>query len=162
MQKPNTPTDRAQKVHEKNEVICVVFMFTSKVMVIKMSKMAHVLMKVKNISHSLSKTLKSIWKFWFSSFRKCYGLLDSEQSLARFQSLKILKWAIFDFLMTMTLRVNMITIFLIYILSSPCCYIAYLSFKTFKIQFHGLPSLNYVLVCRIHIYTPTMTFLNRP
>ena len=131
-----------------------------------MSKMAHslyfLLMKAKNISHSLSKTLRSFWKFWFSSFRKWYGLFDSEQSLARFQTLKILKWAIFDFLMTMTLRVNMITIFLIYILSSTCCYIAYLSFKTFKIQFHGLPSLNYVLVCRIHIYTPTMTFLNRP
>ena len=131
-----------------------------------MSKMAHslyfLLMKAKNISHSLSKTLRSFWKFWFSSFRKWYGLFDSEQSLARFQTLKILKWAIFDFLMTMTLRVNMITIFLIYILSSPCWYIAYWCFKTFKIQFYGLAPLNYVLVCRIHIYIPTMTLLNLP
>ena len=64
MQKPNTTKGRAQKVHEKNEHICVVLMFISKVMVIKMSKMAHclyfVLMKVKNMSHSFSKTLRSI------------------------------------------------------------------------------------------------------
>ena len=32
--------DRAQRVNEKNEVICLI-MFTSRVIVIKMSKMAH-------------------------------------------------------------------------------------------------------------------------
>ena len=40
MQKVNIATDRAQIGDEKNEVICLVIMFTSKVIVIKMSKMA--------------------------------------------------------------------------------------------------------------------------
>ena len=31
------------------------------------------------------------------------------------------------------------------------------NFKTFKIQFHGVPSLHYVLVCKIHIYMPKIT-----
>ena len=39
MQTGNIPTDKAQKVDVKNGVICLVIMFTSKVMVIKMSKM---------------------------------------------------------------------------------------------------------------------------
>ena len=34
--------DRAQRVHEKNSIICLV-MFTPKVKVMKMSKMAHFL-----------------------------------------------------------------------------------------------------------------------
>ena len=34
-------TDRAQRRDEKNGVICLVIMFTSKVIVIKMSKMAY-------------------------------------------------------------------------------------------------------------------------
>ena len=43
MQKWNIPTDRAQRVDEKNGVICLVIMYTPDVMVIKMSKMAHFL-----------------------------------------------------------------------------------------------------------------------
>ena len=43
MQKLNTPTDRAQRVDEKNEVICLFYMFTSRVTVIRMSQMAHFL-----------------------------------------------------------------------------------------------------------------------
>ena len=39
MQKSNIATDRAQRVEEKNGVICLV-MFTPRFMVIKMSKMA--------------------------------------------------------------------------------------------------------------------------
>ena len=35
--------DRAQREDEKNGVICLVIMFTPRVMVIKMSKMAHFL-----------------------------------------------------------------------------------------------------------------------
>ena len=54
MQKWNIPTDRAQKVDEKIRVICLVIMFTTRVMVIKMSKMAHflyfLLMPAKNQS----------------------------------------------------------------------------------------------------------------
>ena len=43
MQKWNKQTDRAQRVDEKNGVICLVIMFAPGVMVIKMSKMAHFL-----------------------------------------------------------------------------------------------------------------------
>ena len=42
MQKWNISTYRAQRVDEKNDVICLV-MFTSKVMVISMSKVAHLM-----------------------------------------------------------------------------------------------------------------------
>ena len=38
MEKRNIPTERAQRVDEKNEVICLIIMFTFGVMVIKMSK----------------------------------------------------------------------------------------------------------------------------
>ena len=41
MQKWNIPTDRVQRVDEKNVIICLVIMFTPGVMAIKMSKMAH-------------------------------------------------------------------------------------------------------------------------
>ena len=37
MQKSNIPTNTAQRVDRKNGVICVVIMFTTRVMVIKMS-----------------------------------------------------------------------------------------------------------------------------
>ena len=40
MQNWNIPTDSAERVDEKNVVICLVIMFTSRVMVNKMSKMA--------------------------------------------------------------------------------------------------------------------------
>ena len=43
MQKRNIPTDRAQRVDEKNLIICLVIMYIYEVMVIKMSKMAHFL-----------------------------------------------------------------------------------------------------------------------
>ena len=36
-------TDRAQRVDKKNGVICLVTMFTARVVVIKMSKIAHIL-----------------------------------------------------------------------------------------------------------------------
>ena len=41
IQKLNIPTDRAQKVYQKNGFICLVVMFKSRVMVFKMSKMAN-------------------------------------------------------------------------------------------------------------------------
>ena len=46
MQKFNIPTDKAQRVDEKNGVICLVclvMMFTPRVIVIKMSQMAQFL-----------------------------------------------------------------------------------------------------------------------
>ena len=42
MQKRNIPMDRAQRVDEENGVICLVI-FSPRVIVIKMSKMAHFL-----------------------------------------------------------------------------------------------------------------------
>ena len=52
MQKRNVSTERAQRVNKKNEVTCLVIIFNPGVMVIKMSIMAHFLIK---ISHSLGK-----------------------------------------------------------------------------------------------------------
>ena len=43
MQKWNKPTDRTQRVDDKNGAICLGIMFTSRVIVIKMSKMANFL-----------------------------------------------------------------------------------------------------------------------
>ena len=52
MQKLDIPTDRAQRLDEKNGIICLVIMFTPGVMVTRMSKMAQflcfLLMKAKN------------------------------------------------------------------------------------------------------------------
>ena len=60
MHKVNITTDRAQIGDEKNGVICLVIMFTSKVIVIKMSKMADflyfLLMAAKN-SQNLGKCI---------------------------------------------------------------------------------------------------------
>ena len=47
------------------------------------------------ISHGLEKIFTCIWKILNSSFRKCYGLLDSELPLARYQPLKIQSFIIF-------------------------------------------------------------------
>ena len=41
------------------------------------------------ISHNLEKLFTCIWKISFNSFRKCYGLSDSEPPLASYQLLKI-------------------------------------------------------------------------
>ena len=43
MQKWNIPMDRAQRVDEKNGVICLFIILTSRVIVIKISKMVHFL-----------------------------------------------------------------------------------------------------------------------
>ena len=95
IQKWNMPTDRAQRVDDKNGVICLVIMYTPGVMVIKMSKMAHLLMPAKTQSQCLDKMFTCIWKILFSSIRKCYGLLDSELLLARYQPLRIQSFVIF-------------------------------------------------------------------
>ena len=50
MQKSNIPTDRAQIVDEENGFICLVIMFTPRVMVLEMSKMNFLLMPAKNRS----------------------------------------------------------------------------------------------------------------
>ena len=91
MQKWNISTYRAQRVDEKNDVICLV-MFTSKVMVIRMSKMAHLMYFLLNTEKnrpSLGKIFKCIWKVLFDPFTKYYGLWSSDLPLANCQHLKI-------------------------------------------------------------------------
>ena len=65
MDKINITTNRAQIGDEKNWVICLVIMFTSKVMVIKLSKMADflyfLLMTVKKITILASVNERSSW-----------------------------------------------------------------------------------------------------
>ena len=98
MQKWNIPTDRVQRVDGKNRVICLVIMFPPWVMVIKMSKMAHflyLLLMPAKVSQRLDKIFTCIWKILFRSPRKCYGLLDSELPLARYQPLKRQSFIIF-------------------------------------------------------------------
>ena len=61
-------TDRAQRADAKNETICLVIMFTSKVIVIKMSKMSHFCFFCwlhQTISHSLDNILncKNLYEF---------------------------------------------------------------------------------------------------
>ena len=43
IQKWNIPTERAQRLDEKNVALCLVVMFTPRVMVVKMSKLAYFL-----------------------------------------------------------------------------------------------------------------------
>ena len=91
MQKWNISTYRAQRVDEKNDVICLV-MFNSKVMVIRMSKMAHLMYFLLNTEKnrpSLGKIFKCIWKVLFGPFTKYYGLWSSVLPLANCQHLKI-------------------------------------------------------------------------
>ena len=97
MQKWNIPTDKTQRVDEKNGVIC----FTRRVIVIRMSKMAPFFVfsaddgkKSVTVWAKYLSTLY-IWKILLNSFRKCYGLLDSQLPLARCQPLKIKGLGIF-------------------------------------------------------------------
>ena len=66
---------RTQRVDEKNGVICLVIMSTSRVIVVKMSKTAHFCIFYwwqQKSSHSLGKIFKYIGKTLLSSFRKWY------------------------------------------------------------------------------------------
>ena len=78
MQNWNIPIDRAQILDEKNGLIYLNIMFIPGVMVINVFYWWY-----QKISHSWGKILKCIWKILTSSFRKCFGLLDSELLLAR-------------------------------------------------------------------------------
>ena len=66
MQKSNISTYRAQKVNEENDVIRLV-MFTSKVMVIRMSRMAYLM-------YFLLKTEKNrpVWARYFNASEMSY------------------------------------------------------------------------------------------
>ena len=86
---------RAQRVDEKNGIICLVIMFTPRIIVIKISKNVIFSADDSKESVSLGEILKCIWKISFDSFRKCYGLLDSELPLARCQPLKTQDFSVF-------------------------------------------------------------------
>ena len=91
MQKWNILTYRSQKVDDKNDVIRLV-MLTSKVMIIRMSKMAflmYFLLNTEKNRPSLGKIFKCMWKFLLGPFTKYYGLRSSDLLLANCQHLKI-------------------------------------------------------------------------
>ena len=81
-------------------------------------------------------------------------------------SRKYKKWAIFDILIIVTREVNMITrkmtpFFSIYSLSPICLCISFLHFKTFKIQFHWVPSPFCVMFWSVkftHLHAKDNTF----
>ena len=66
-----------------------------------------------------------------------------------------------DIIMTITLGVNMITGQMTPFFSSTFCGRSagrsFLRFRTFKIQFHRVPSLNYGLICKINVNMPKIT-----
>ena len=92
MKKLNISTYRAERVIEKNGVFCLV-LFTTKVMIIRMSKkwlIFHIFCRVQQkLSPSLGKIFKYILKVLFSPSTKYHGLWSSELPLARCQHLKI-------------------------------------------------------------------------
>ena len=92
MKKWNISTYGAERVIEKNGVFRLV-LFTTKVMIIRMSKkwlIFHIFCRVQQkLSPSLGKIFKYILKVLFSPFTKYHGLWSSELPLARCQHLKI-------------------------------------------------------------------------
>ena len=78
--------DRTQKVGKKNGVICLVIMFTSGVMVVEMSKMAHflyfLLTSAKNqsqlglFSADDSKKTVPVWRKYLSASERLYLALS--------------------------------------------------------------------------------------
>ena len=83
MQKWNIPTHRvdeknAQRINEKNGIICLVVMLTPRVKVIKMSKKAHCLSFQQKIGHSLSKI--------FKASERSYGILSKNGIVIMFRS----------------------------------------------------------------------------
>ena len=92
MQKWNIPTDRAQRADGKNGVICLVSCLLPKLWSLKCQKWLIFCIFCwcqQKISHIWNKIINCTWKILFNSLRKCYGLLDSELPLARYQPLKI-------------------------------------------------------------------------
>ena len=92
LQKGNISVYRTQRAVEKNYVIRLV-LFTPKVMVIRMSKMAHFMYFLLNTEKknrpSLGKIFKCIWKVLLIPFTKYCGLWSSDLPLANCQHLKI-------------------------------------------------------------------------
>ena len=91
MQKWNIPTDRAERVDGQNGVICLVIMFILRVMVIKMSKMAHFLyfqlIPAKNQSQ-FKCIFTCIWKILFSSLGKMLWIVGSWATISNTSTLE--------------------------------------------------------------------------
>ena len=87
--KNEMPMNIAQRKDEKSGVICLGLTFAIGVMANKM------LNWYQKVSRSLSKIFICIRNILFSSFRKCYGLLDSQLPLTRCQPLKTQDFCIF-------------------------------------------------------------------
>ena len=79
-QKWNIKTDRGQRVYEKSDPEWNILK--------NRSFFLHFLLMTAKISLSFGKMFKLIWKILFSTFRKCYGLLNSKLPLVRYQILK--------------------------------------------------------------------------
>ena len=74
MQKWMLQTVKAEKVDEKNWVICLVFMFPSWVMVLKWSKKVHFLQFCADLKKK-SKSIKAI--YIYAPERSCYALSEN-------------------------------------------------------------------------------------
>ena len=99
MQKWYIPMDRAQRVDERNGVIClVVSYYWSNIKMLKMAHFLYFLLMTAENQSQFGKIFQLIQNILFSSFRQCYGLLVSEPSLARYQPLKIQDFGIFYWL----------------------------------------------------------------
>ena len=72
MQNWNIATDRAQRVGGKNGVICIVIMFTPRVMVIEMPKLANFLY----FSADASKKLATVWTKYLCASETSYLALQ--------------------------------------------------------------------------------------
>ena len=73
MQKWNIQRDRAQRVDEKNGVICLVIMFALGDMVMKMSKMAHFLYFLLIIAKSVA-----VWRKYLRASERLYLALSED------------------------------------------------------------------------------------
>ena len=74
MQKWNIQTDRAQRVDEKNWVICLVIMFAPGVTAIKMSKIAPFLI----FFADASKKSVTVWRKYLSASERSYLALSED------------------------------------------------------------------------------------
>ena len=79
MQKWNKPTDRSEIVDEKYGVICLVIMFTSKVMVIIMYQLAHFFV----FYACDNKKLVTVRAKYLGAFERYYWLLSENGMVSR-------------------------------------------------------------------------------
>ena len=102
MQKQNIPTDRAQRVDEKNGTIYQFILFNPELWSLKFKNGSYSVLLMTAIwvdgSHNLGKLFRCIWNVLFNFYRKCYGLLGSKLPFARCQQLKIQEFVNFCWL----------------------------------------------------------------